>query len=136
MLYALQTYCSFYRWRNLASKRDILSIFQHYGALLSYISVSEGVKYLSGLTPRCHRERSTLQVKPELNLAQVQCWEGHRTCHFFITQKVSSTVQAKRKGSFQKDDFTIQIIYMCDSYSLLLTLLKLMQIYIHTFFVT
>ena len=98
MLYALQTYCSFYKWRNLAFKRDILfSIFQRYGALLSYTSVSEGVKYLSGLSPRCHRERSTLQVKPELNLAQVQYLEGHRIRHFFITQKVSSTFQAKRK---------------------------------------
>ena len=68
VLGALQTHCSFYKLRHLAFKRDVFSIFQHCGGLLSYMSVSEGEKHLSGRTPRVHPERSTLVVKPELNL--------------------------------------------------------------------
>lgn len=68
VLGALETYCSFYKPRHLAFKRDVFLISQHCGGLLSCMSVSEGEKYLSGQTPRVHPERSTLEVKPELNL--------------------------------------------------------------------
>lgn len=68
VLGTLQTHRSFYKVRHLALKRDVSSIFQHCGGLLSYMSVSEGEKHLSGRTPRVHPERSTLVVKPELNL--------------------------------------------------------------------
>lgn len=71
VLGALQTHCSFYKLRHLAFKRDVFSIFQNCGGLLSYMSVSEGEKHLSGWTPRVHTERSTLVVKPELNLLLV-----------------------------------------------------------------
>lgn len=71
VLGALETYCSFYKQRHLAFKRDVFSISQHCGGLLTYMSVSEGEKYLSGQTPRVHPERPTLEVKPELNLLMV-----------------------------------------------------------------
>lgn len=59
--------------------------------------------------------------------------ENAENLSLFYDTKCPLPFGLKRKRFSQKDSFKTQIIYTCNSHSLLLRLLKQMRIYIHIF---
>lgn len=135
MPHALQTLhdnipCSFYKWRSLAFKRGIIFSF-NITVCFCYIFISVGVKnyFFSSPTPKFNPERSTFQVKSE--------WIQNRSSTGKDTENLSFFDHIKNvpyNSGWKGNDSFKKMIYICNSCSLFLNLLKLMGIYIHIFF--